>query len=76
MGVDTMPRIGEVIKEHRLKQGLSQAALADDIGVLRMVVTRWETGTRTPSAEYLLKLMAVLQIPPTAFDEYKVGDGK
>lgn len=66
-----LPRIGEVIKEYRMKQGKSQAEIAESVGVLRMVVTRWETGTRTPSAEYLIKLCAVLHIPLDAFDEYK-----
>lgn len=65
-----MPRIGEVIKQYRQKAELSQEELAEKLGVLRVAVTRWELGTRTPNAEYLLKLMAVLHIPPTAFDEF------
>lgn len=69
-----LPTIGEVIKEYRLKAGLSQQQLGEKLGlasVARQRVAQWENGYRTPASEHLLKLMAVLNIPPEAFDEYK-----
>jgi transcriptional regulator with XRE-family HTH domain len=72
-----MPRIGEVIKDYRLKAGLSQQELSEKIGVSsagQQRIANWESGYRTPASEYLLKLMRVLHIPPEAFDEYTGGD--
>ena len=69
--------IGEIIRKHRQKQGLSQQQLGELLGIkasAQQRVMHWETNRRTPNAEYLLKLMAVLHIPPAAFDEYKEGE--
>ena len=69
--------IGEIIKQHRQKAGLTQQQLGDLLDIkasAQQRVMHWETNRRTPNAEYLLKLMAVLHIPPTAFDEYKEGE--
>lgn len=71
-----MPAIGEVIKEYRLKAGLSQQQLGEKLGltsVARQRVAQWENGYRTPASEHLLKIMAVLNIPPRAFDEFEKG---
>jgi transcriptional regulator with XRE-family HTH domain len=37
---------GKDLKEWRKRWGLSQAALAKRLGVIRLTVTRWESGTR------------------------------
>jgi DNA-binding transcriptional regulator YiaG len=37
---------GEELQEWRRKWGLSQEALAFALGVIRVSVSRWETGTR------------------------------
>ena len=69
-----MPAIGEVIKQYRQSAGLSQQRLGEKIGLQasqRQRIMQWESGSRTPAAEYLLKIMSVLHIPPEAFDEYK-----
>ena len=66
--------IGETIRTYRNKAELTQEQLGKSIGLLsayRQRISDWEVGTRTPSADYLLKLMAALNIPPSAFDEYK-----
>jgi len=71
-----MPSIGEIIKQYRLKAGLSQQQLGEKLGlasVARQRVAQWENGYRTPASEHLLKLMAVLNIPPEEFDEYRKG---
>jgi len=38
--------IGNDLKEWRRRWGLSQAALAKRLGVIRLTVTRWESGAR------------------------------
>lgn len=38
------------IKKLRLSLGQTQTEFANIIGVTRMTITRWESGTRTPSA--------------------------
>lgn len=69
-----LPTIGEIIKQYRIKAGMSQQQLGEKLGlasVAQQRVSQWENGYRTPASEHLLKLMAVLNIPPEAFDEYK-----
>ena len=39
----------EVARAIRLKSGVSQVRLAQEVGVHPVTVTRWEHGTRTPS---------------------------
>ena len=44
------------IKYLRLKKNISQAKLADDLGVSRVSMSYYETGTRTPDIELLIKI--------------------
>ncbi len=65
--------IGETIRKHRLSAGLTQQQLGELLDIkasAQQRVMHWETNRRTPNAEYLLKLMAVLHIPAEAFDEF------
>ena len=41
---------GEKIREARKKRGLTQQQLADELGVHRVTVVRWESGAREPMA--------------------------
>jgi len=50
------------ITRRRTALGLTQAALADAVGVNRVTLTRWETGKTSPSGLALRALAA-------AFDE-------
>lgn len=50
---------GDKIIRARNAAGLTQAQLADKIGCTQKDISRWETGTRNPSAEYLKKIAAV-----------------
>jgi transcriptional regulator with XRE-family HTH domain len=43
--IETM--IGKELKEWRKRRGLSQAALAQKLGVFRETVARWEVGIRS-----------------------------
>lgn len=40
----------------RRKKELTQTQLAEEIGVSRITINKWETGKSTPSVEMLLKL--------------------
>ena len=44
-----MNRLGEKIKEIRLKKGLSQEAFAKELGVSFATVNRWESGKTKPT---------------------------
>lgn len=73
MELSIMPEIGKVIRDYRQKAGISQQKLGKIVGLQasqQQRVAEWENGLRTPASIYLLKLMAVLHIPPEAFDEY------
>lgn len=53
-----------VIRDQRLKRGLSQEALAREVGVTHHVVYRWEKGTYSPSPENESRLLEVFQRIP------------
>lgn len=48
-----------IIKELRVKEGLSQDELAEQVYVTRQAVSRWETGETVPNTE-TLKLLSKL----------------
>lgn len=50
----------DVLRELRLKKGLSQEALAEQVHVTRQAVSRWETGETVPSTDTLKELSRVL----------------
>jgi transcriptional regulator with XRE-family HTH domain len=50
-------RSAAVIREARLRAGLSQYELAERCGRKRGVIARWEQGTVAPSVETLIELV-------------------
>jgi transcriptional regulator with XRE-family HTH domain len=50
-------RSGEIIREARLRAGLTQYELAERSGRKRGVIARWEHGTVAPSVETLIELV-------------------
>lgn len=50
----------ETLKKIRIKEGLSQQALADKMFVTRSTVVRWESGSRLPDAVMIARLAGVL----------------
>ena len=52
--------LGESIRELRKRRGLSQEKLAEQMGVSRQAVTKWEAGQSAPSSENLLRLAELL----------------
>ena len=49
-------KLHDKIYELRKKEGLSQEALAEKLGVSRQSVSKWETGEATPEVSKLLSL--------------------
>ena len=49
----------EKLKELRKKKGYSQEQLAEEIGVSRQAITKWETGSGLPDIENI-KILAEL----------------
>ena len=48
--------LGEVLKQHRENCKMTQAFVAESIGVSRQAVSKWENGTSDPSTSNLISL--------------------
>ena len=56
--------IGNRIKEARKTKGLSQQQLGDMLGVSKVSICGYETGTRIPTLENFLQLVEILDLTP------------
>ena len=56
--------LGEVLKEHRTRCGMTQEFVAESMGVSRQAVSKWENGTADPSTANLIKLAKLYGIEP------------
>ena len=56
--------LGEVLKDHRTRCGMTQEFVAESMGVSRQAVSKWENGTADPSTSNLLKLAKLYEITP------------
>ena len=58
-GLDVVPRMrsGDLIREARLRAGLTQTELAEKTSKDRSVIARWEQGVVAPSVETLISLV-------------------
>lgn len=54
--------LGEKIASVRKEKGMTQEMLAEQLGVTRQAVARWETGLSVPDADLLVKLADVLEV--------------
>lgn len=54
--------IAKNIKYYRVKRGLSQRNLADELFITRQAVSKWETAQTVPNLEVALKLCKILGI--------------
>lgn len=54
--------LGETIKDRREKLKLSQEYVAEQIGVSRQAVSKWETGQSEPTTDNLIRLAEVFEI--------------
>ena len=57
-----MVDFGMILKKLRLEEGLTQAQLAERLGVTKSVVSYYELHERTPSPEILIKLAAIFHV--------------
>ncbi len=55
-----MGQVGERLREHRLRHGLSKRALAAQIGVSVPTVLRWEEGAAVPNDYNLYRIERIL----------------
>ena len=58
-------KIGKFISERRRVQGLTQAELAERLGITDRAVSKWETGRSLPDSAIMLDLCAILSITVT-----------
>ncbi len=65
--------LGVLIREARLKRGMSLGQLASAVGRSSSSVRRWERGDVAPAATVLPKLAAILEIDPPAIEEAKMS---
>jgi len=56
--------LGEVLKSHRLRCGMTQELVAERLGVSRQAVSKWESGASEPSTSNLLALARLFEISP------------
>lgn len=59
---------GQLIKAARKKAGMTQAELADKLGIPYQSVSQWERGTRNPKRETLKRLAKALHVTIPYFD--------
>ena len=50
----------QMLRRIRLDRGLTQAQLADRVGVRQSTVAAWETGTKKPSMDHAMETARVL----------------
>ena len=55
--------LGDNIKVLRKQRGLSQEMLAQQLGVVRQTVSKWEKGLSVPDAELLNRLSELWEVP-------------
>ncbi|MGT2741874.1 helix-turn-helix domain-containing protein [Streptococcus plurextorum] len=65
--------ISEKLRDYRLQKGLSQEALAEQLGVSRQTISNWETNRRVPDIYSLVALSDLYEI---SLDHLIKGDAK
>ena len=66
-------KTGLLIKEQRIKMGLSQSMLAEKMHVSREAVSKWENGHNLPDASIMLQLAEVFNV---TVDDLLIGEKK
>ena len=51
------------VKERRTAAGMTQKALADQLGVTVPTVSKWELGQRTPELERVFRMTLIFGVP-------------
>lgn len=58
----TRQRVGKIIKDARIKKGLTQRQLGELIGKSNNALTNWEKGTNSPDVDMIELLCSILDI--------------
>lgn len=68
--------IGENIKEIRIKRGITQAQLADKLGLSEKTMSSWEVNRTEPSLQNLKDIAKVLNCTSAALlgEDYSISD--
>lgn len=61
----TAHSLGEALAEERRRCGMTQEFVAQQLGVSRQAVSKWEKGVSDPSTHNLLALAHLYQVDPT-----------
>ena len=56
--------IGETLKELRNEHNMTQEFVAENLGVSRQAVSKWENGSSEPSTSNLIAIAKLYEIPP------------
>ena len=56
--------LGETLKAHRSRCGMTQEFVAESLGVSRQAVSKWESGKSDPSTSNLLALARLYGVSP------------
>ena len=63
---------GNYIRERRLKMGLTQEEVAEQLGINQVSYGRYELGLREPTLEFIVKIAEILRFKPGEFfDNYR-----
>ncbi len=54
---------GKKLKELRLEKGLSQQKLGEELGFCNQTISFWESGSREPDLDTLLKIARYFEVP-------------
>ena len=68
------PRLGSFIREKRIQAGLTQAALAEQLGYTSQFVANWERDASAPPANRLFELIQILKVDEAEMVEVLAQD--
>lgn len=71
-----MSRLGQFIKEVRLKKKIKQTDIAKAMGYTSQFVCNWERGVSAPPMEKLRELCKVLRVDPKFVKRHLIKDYK
>lgn len=55
--------LGQLLKDYRLKNDMTQEFVARKLGVSRQAVSKWENGTSDPSTSNLIAIAKLYNVP-------------
>lgn len=56
--------LGDLLKDYRIKNNMTQEFAAQRLGVSRQAVSKWENGTSDPSTSNLIAIAKLYNVPP------------